>query len=162
NCSIFTRIRHAGMMTRDRQSLSPVFQVEPGARCGMAVDGSGNVYLADRTEQTITSHPAGIGPHGWSIRVKDQPEFLLYVDAERTMITAMKIPMRPAHDPKESNHGIHGAHGMKRNVHTISLFSVCSVYSVVRSLQNGGCKDRMVPLVDHPNRGGSSSESSCD
>jgi hypothetical protein len=60
--------------------FSPVFRVDKGSLSGMAVDGSGNFYLANRTQQTITSYPPNFGPYRWSKPVKDQPEFLLYVE----------------------------------------------------------------------------------
>jgi hypothetical protein len=63
-------------------TFSPLFHADKGSLSGMAVDGGGNIDLANRTEMSITSDPTGFGDPRWSIDVKDQPEFLLYVESQ--------------------------------------------------------------------------------
>jgi hypothetical protein len=61
-------------------NFTPVLTAKHGSLSGMAVDGSGNCYVADRTEKELRKYGPGFaGPHQWSTKLTDEPEFLLYV-----------------------------------------------------------------------------------
>jgi hypothetical protein len=63
-------------------SLAPFFHLGSGSIAGLAVDPSGDFYMANRTGKEILAYsPSNWTSPFWTASVTDSPEFLLYVPA---------------------------------------------------------------------------------